>query len=430
MNETLTDSARTGSVGLSGVVYASGNLGKSALWSAFDTVLIYYLVVVAGFEPLPVGMVLALAMLLDGACDVFVSWLVEGNGDLGLMRRMLWIGAPVTALSLAAVFLASPAGLSSVALIGALLCACRVGYSICDVAHNALLIGFASPPSRAMSVSALRVLFSSLGAAGVGAGFQIASDGRGVTGMGTAMPMLGVLVALVYLVTVPATSFMHAPHNREAFRDAGEVAFSRFSDAARHLLGDPGYRNLCCLIAAQAGLVGLLVKGLPFHSAVAFNQVGWAGEALVFATIGQALASISLMSARRWRPSQAAILIGAHMMMVAALLLYASIAAPTGWLPIAIMLLVGIAQGAMNSAIWARLAEVVLRISPMRVLPIGIFLGVLKASSGLANLALALALALVSDEPAAARHITLVTVVAIPIVGSIMSLALVRRNTT
>ena len=43
--------------------YSAGNLGKSVIWTSFESVMLFYLVTIAGFAPLSAGMVLAVALL-------------------------------------------------------------------------------------------------------------------------------------------------------------------------------------------------------------------------------------------------------------------------------------------------------------------------------------------------------------------------------
>ena len=140
--------------------YSAGNLGKSVIWTSFESVMLFYLVTIAGFAPLSAGMVLAVALLWDAAFDLAVArWADAHGGATGLVRLVL-IGAPLCGISFWMIFVAE-----APAAVAAAIIACRIGYSFCDVGHNTLLIRVARSSADAGRVSGLRLLFSAAGVA-------------------------------------------------------------------------------------------------------------------------------------------------------------------------------------------------------------------------------------------------------------------------
>ena len=102
--------------------YSAGNLGKSVIWTSFESVMLFYLVTIAGFAPLSAGMVLAVALLWDAAFDLAVArWADAHGGATGLVRLVL-IGAPLCGISFWMIFLAE-----APAAVAAAIMACRIG---------------------------------------------------------------------------------------------------------------------------------------------------------------------------------------------------------------------------------------------------------------------------------------------------------------
>ncbi|MFV3517493.1 hypothetical protein ACNJD8_23050, partial [Mycobacterium tuberculosis] len=74
--------------------------------------------------------------------------------------QLVLVGAPLCGIGFWLIFvLQAPAG------IAAAIIACRIGYSLCDVGHNTLLIRVAQGQGAAARVSGLRLLFSASGVA-------------------------------------------------------------------------------------------------------------------------------------------------------------------------------------------------------------------------------------------------------------------------
>lgn len=140
--------------------YSAGNLGKSVIWTSFESVMLFYLVSIAGFAPLSAGMVLAVALLWDAAFDLAVARWVDAHGGATGLVRLVLIGAPLCGISFWMIFLAE-----APAAVAAAIMACRIGYSLCDVGHNTLLIRVARSSADAGRVSGLRLLFSAAGVA-------------------------------------------------------------------------------------------------------------------------------------------------------------------------------------------------------------------------------------------------------------------------
>lgn len=65
--------------------YSVANLGKSVVWTSFESIMLFYMVSIAGFGPLMAGMLLAVSLLWDAAFDLAIARWTDYRG-----RRMAW----------------------------------------------------------------------------------------------------------------------------------------------------------------------------------------------------------------------------------------------------------------------------------------------------------------------------------------------------
>ncbi|KTT92305.1 MFS transporter, partial [Sphingomonas sanguinis] len=175
--------------------------------------------------------------------------------------------------------------------------ACRIGYSLCDVGHNTLLIRVAQRPGDAARVSGLRLLFSASGVAllalASGTSLSLADPQAQRQSLATAAMGGGALYMGTLFVALWATRHL-APPSRAAGRTGTPKPLR---DYARN----PDFSRLLLVIAAQAGFVPLFQRALPFYGAAVRGDPGWAGPALLTVTLAQSLALPGWMAiARHW----------------------------------------------------------------------------------------------------------------------------------
>lgn len=404
--------------------YSAGNLGKSVIWTSFESVMLFYLVTIAGFAPLSAGMVLAVALLWDAAFDLAVArWADAHGGATGLVRLVL-IGAPLCGISFWMIFLAK-----APAAVAAAIMACRIGYSLCDVGHNTLLIRVARSSADAGRVSGLRLLFSAAGVAllSLAAGSSLSRTGASAqhaSFAGSAMLAGALYVATLFLAVWATRNLSGGPAVASQERRLRPLGV---------YWRDTQFRRLLLVIAVQAGLVPLFQRALPFYGAAVHGDPAWAGSALLTMTIAQSGALVGWIAASR-RCSARAIAVAAHGIALISLI---GLTVTTS-VPVAMVLMatLGVALGGMNLAIWSLLTAIVQASwatgTRQDATPVGLFLTVLKAAAAVGNLLLAVIIAAVSHglpgNVVEGGNLLPVIATVVPAAGCIIVLSLLVRQ--
>ncbi len=358
--------------------YSAGNLGKSVVWNSFESIMLFFLVSIAGFDAIAAGLILAAALLWDAAFDLIVARWSDRRGHASELARLMIVGAPLCGVGFWLIFtLSAPWAITAAIII------CRIGYSLCDVGHNTLLIRVAHAPGDAARVSGLRLLFSASGVALLalvsGSSLSLATTeiqhrslaagalAGGALYIGT---LLLALVATRHLATIP-----HGHPRRRSIRPIGTYW--------RH----PPFRRLLLLIALQAGLVPIFQRALPFYGQAVHADAGWAGPALLTLTLAQSVALPGWMAVARHRSSRAIAIMAYGIALIGMAGLTIASIGTVGTVLIAVF---GAGLAGMNLAIWALLTETVQRAvaggAEGEATPVGLFLAVLKGAAALGNL--------------------------------------------
>lgn len=403
--------------------YSAGNLGKSVVWTSFESVMLYYLVVIARFPPLAAGALLAGAMVWDSCVDLTIARLADRDGDAARLRRLIVLGAPMCAIGFWLIFsVRAPYAVASAVVI------CRIGYSLCDVGHNTLLIRVAQTPADAARVSGMRLLFSAAGggllALGSGWGLSQSAPNTQHSAFATGATAGAILYVAVLAVALIATRHLPPPPERAEGREEQRRS-------TRELLRDPSLRRLLCLVAIQVVTIPAFQRALPFFGQMVHADAAWAGTALLAITLGQSLA-MPVWMANAQKHAPAVIAMRAYLLLVVAM---AGLVIGSGGLAgLAMLALLGAALSGVNLAIWALLTvsvrELVAIGASGETVPVGLFLAALKSSAGVGNLLVA---CLVAASPSvkalgggADRALLPASVLALPIMGAIIAVGLLR----
>lgn len=405
--------------------YAAGNLGKSIVWTTCESFLLFYLVTEAGFPPLWAGALLSAMMVWDACADVVVGLLVDRCGRPDLLGRLIQVGAPLCALAFCAIF-AMPARSSPLLLVGAV-AACRIGYTLCDIGHNTLLVRVATTSRNASMVSGLRLVFSAIGAGLVGLAssyvlaMPFAADRHAAFGLcalgGAVIYVATLTLARQVTGTLPAATI-------PAARPPSRALLTR-------LWHNPPYRRVLALIAVQSSLIPIFTRALPFFGALVHGDPAWAGPALATMTLAQALSLPGWILLSRHCSSHCVLRLAYALMVMGIVLLGFDTASGAGSMPLVI---IGIANAGSNMAIWALLARSILAGttdgSGSEALPIGLFLATLKGAAGVGGAILSVAVAVQNGGCTVCIGGTspiLSAALALPVLGCILCLRLVRR---
>ncbi|WP_341207233.1 MFS transporter [uncultured Sphingomonas sp.] len=404
--------------------YSAGNLGKSVVWNSFESIMLFFLVSMAGFDAVTAGLILAATLLWDAAFDMIVARWSDRRGNAQELARLIIVGAPLCGIGFWLIFI-----LHAPWAIAAAIIVCRIGYSLCDVGHNTLLLRVARAPGDAARVSGLRLLFSASGVALLalvsGSSLSLAAlemQRRSLAAGALAGGLLYVATLLLALFATRRLSVsVDAPPRRGSPRP-----FSVF-------WRNPPFRYLLLLIAIQASFVPIFQRALPFYGQAVRADAGWAGPALLTLTLAQSLALPCWMAvARRWSSRAIAIMAYALAIIGMAGLTIASI----GTAGTIMMILFGAGLAGMNLAIWALLTETVHREltdgADGQATPVGLFLGVLKSAAALGNLLWAGVVALGSGSASGNASWSLLPLSAtlLPLLGCCAALLVLLRNRT
>jgi GPH family glycoside/pentoside/hexuronide:cation symporter len=145
--------------------YASGNLGKSLMWTSLDYLLLFYLTEVAGIPVGWAGAIILLSLLWDAAINPFIGYWIDRRASAGLDYRPFLRWAPVASgIGFVALFwLPSEQTVINAAYLLFAMLGFRTAYALLDVPHNALLAHMPVSSAMRMRLAGMRFFFSSLG---------------------------------------------------------------------------------------------------------------------------------------------------------------------------------------------------------------------------------------------------------------------------
>lgn len=354
--------------------------------------MLFYLVSIAGFPPLLASGLLTAALLWDGVADAGIAWWTDRHGRGQALDR------PV-AIALAIIL-------------------CRLGYSMCDIGHNTLLVRVARTERDASIASGIRLIFSAIGAALVAfaSGWSLSLVDR--VDQQTAFATGAAIGGGLYI----ATLFAAIAATRRIAPVASPTATIRRPFSLRALFARPPFRRTLLLAAVQAGMVPLFLRALPFFGESVHGSAAWAGPALVSITLAQSLSLPVWITVSRWH-APARLGMAAHGLMLLATIGLAI--GSDGWAGSAWLILAGVAQGGMNMALWALLAlgihHSIVGGSSSEAVPVGLFLATLKIASAGSSLLLATLVSRASGALLAAIAL------AVPLGGCAIALGLLSR---
>ncbi|RXD07058.1 hypothetical protein EQZ23_02935 [Sphingomonas sp. UV9] len=404
--------------------YASGNFGKNVLASTMDFFLLFILTERWGVSPAVAGLVVMIGLVWDGLCDPLLGRLLDRSADrLVLYRRLLFVGAPVVGLFFA-IFFVDPGWRGSAILVWAIAIVLlfRTAYSVCDVAHNALMMRMTRAPGAATTLSGLRYMFSCLGALAVAhfarAFVDPADDG------GYGLFVVTGFAALAYVATL-WLSAAAAPR---------PVAVPRVSAPRASLAWILGNRPLLLLLAlgfAQALTLPFFARSFAYIGKGVMHDAGWTGRALTTLALSQLVALPAWMAIAR-RTGHRQVLGLALAMIAAGLALFATVPAA-----IAGIALFGIGNAGLQMMIWVLLSAAIddgERRTGVRFegLPVALLLLILKLGGGLSGALLGQGLAwvgwVVATPLAVESGANLLTMAwSVPLIGALACLVMVTR---
>ena len=151
------------------VTYASGNFGKSLVGSFVEIFALFYLTDILNVPPALAGLILLLSLIWDGVTDPIMGIVADRlRQTIATANVFFYIGAPITAVAFIAFFNAAhvPPAWQLPYLLTTLL-VFRTAYTVVDVPHNTMLALITDDPRQRTNITSLRIFFSSAGRVGV-----------------------------------------------------------------------------------------------------------------------------------------------------------------------------------------------------------------------------------------------------------------------
>jgi GPH family glycoside/pentoside/hexuronide:cation symporter len=406
--------------------YASGNFGKNVLASTMDVFLLFLLTERWGVTPSVAGLVVMIGLLWDGLCDPLVGRLFDRSADPpAAYRRLLFLGAPVVGLFFT-LFFVDPRWHGGSVLVWAIAITLlfRTAYSVCDVAHNALMLQMTRASGSATTVSGLRYMFSCLGAVAVAA-----SAGAFVSPTPHGHPSLVAvtsIAAFAFVATLWISAAAVLPSPRNPLAGVRPPALG-WIVANRSLL------VLFALGFVQALTLPVLARSFAYLGKGVLRDPAWTGTALTVLAVAQLL-SLPLWMALARRIGRRGMIALALMILAVGLVVF--VLDTTAM--IAGIALFGIGNAGVQIMLWVMLSEAIddgARATGVRLdgLPVALLLLVLKAGGGLSGAMLGQGLSLLgwtADRPitlAAQGHL-LHMAAGIPLVGALLCLGIVALD--
>lgn len=272
--------------------YASGNLGKSLLWTSLDYLALFYMTEIVGIPIHWAGAIILVTLLWDAAINPFIGYWIDQRSARGADYRPFLRWAPVgTAIFFVALFWV-PNGtiLAKAAYMMGMLFALRTGYALLDVPHNALLAYLPVTPTARMRLAGMRYFFSSIG--GVAIALWVApalSQPAGQNVERQIMVMAAVAAALLCITLWQSLG----PARLATAARGGDARILRPMVFVGALLRNRDVLLYLALATLFAATVPLYAKMLPYLVSYVIAQQSDLAEFLMALTMGQ-LVSIPL----------------------------------------------------------------------------------------------------------------------------------------
>lgn len=271
------------------LAYASGNFGKSLLWTSLEYFLLFYLTDLAGISPSVAGIMIMSSLAWDGFINPFVGYWLDRRASMGKdYRPFLRWAPPFAAILFVGIFIEPGGGEAfTTAYLFLILFAFRTAYALLDVPHNGLLALLPVDLRTRTNLAGSRYFFSSL------AGLLIATVAAPLVVQGNAVQAMTELRTLAIIAGVILCMTMW-----QSLRPArlGQAERGRISQpiSPLHFLAAVMRSRLAILYLCMAGVFAITMplfsKMLPFMARYVHENEGGLGATLAAMTIAQMLA--------------------------------------------------------------------------------------------------------------------------------------------
>jgi Na+/melibiose symporter-like transporter len=324
--------------------YALAHLGKSFFWVAGDTLTIFVLIRHGGFAPSAAGWLFLVAFSWNAACDVAVGYWADRRAVAGrTLTPVVMAAVPAMGVACAA-SLFMPSRYWGWTVLATL--TFRTAFSVFDVPHNAMMSRLSLTPAIGLRIANLRNITSGAAAVVVGLVAVPLLDRQGET---VALPLMLVLslaslgLMVPFLLRLPRLERLPT----RAVSSASDTVYPRASELS--------LMRLCIATAFATLALAALTKAI-LQLDVARNL--WASSALLALSAGRVVAiggAGSLIAAL----GNVGTLRGAFLALTLLILALPFAMTLGDTAPLAVILLIGLANGTQIIASWLILSGLV-----------------------------------------------------------------------
>ena len=407
--------------------YASGNFAKSLHESTFSFLYLFYLIDVVGVHPATVGTALLLSLLLDAALNPWLGHFIDRTlrGRWSYQRMML-SAAPYSAAFFILLFVL-PAALLLDAGMEVFLASVlfKVGSTLVDVPHNALLARLSPDGYDRVRLSTWRFFFSSLGNMAIV--FVLAPT---LTGSGPAAPEdFGAPIALITAIYLAVIVYcgtgvtvappLHTEKSRVPQRSHALWEIARNTRLLRILLA--------CVLAAA--LETVFSRTTVFYAKAGLGDA-YSATYLVAAQMCGQLVGLPLWQALARKLEKTSTAIAAQLLMAISMGLFFAVSPQSLMFALPLFFLVGVSMGGLTVMNWAIVPDTIEYTEAAtgrrhEALTFGVLSCVNKVASGVATALVGWMLAAVDYAHADSRDVVaplIAAMTAIPLLGALASL--------
>lgn len=372
---------------LTSVGYASGNFGKAVLTGTLEITLLFLLTDIFLYSPLFAGGLFFATLIWGAALDLIWGWVIDRFDVAGSKYgTYMLLGTPVVIVSFTLLYALPLLNISNIATVCALLFFIKIGITLLDLPHNALLPEIEKNSRARNNLALLRFAFSSVAFVAISLSLVYVMGAESVQQLRRTFMVIGLTGSMLGTASVLFSWWVVRDYERHNVTTrSGHLSWSAF-----RALWHPDYVILFVTIAMSPFATLLFAKTLLHYTSHVLGDGELASTILGFLVLGQLMGILFWYFQSRYL-EKSTVLALSYSIMAIGYAVFFGIGAGSPQHIVATAALIGFGMGGALSLIWSMAADCVDRTRQAT----GISLGTLgfgflsfgsKASSGLSAL--------------------------------------------
>lgn len=341
------------------LAYSSGNFGKAIVWNTLELFFIFYLTDLAGLAPSTAGLLILITLVWDAVLDPVIGLAADRTrSPLGKYGPYILIGAPISSLSFILIFFLPEltSGVMSLPLAVVSLLIFRTGYTLIDLPHNALLARISTDSHERSTAAIMRFFFSSLATLTISASSILILTPGDSAQQAQNFQAFAIVASLLSALAMWASWWRVRDRDRHAPYSA--TSFNRQITALSAVLKNQNALILLWVAFITALSLPIFAKALSYFGKYNLKDEGVIGYALTAMMLGQIVSTLGWAWLTR-RTEKATALRAAHLVIAAAVILFAIFANEGGLILLMLTFCVGLGAGGVYSIIWGMAPDVI-----------------------------------------------------------------------